>query len=917
MSVAATQNERVAALTAAGTSVWLDQIRRSMIAEGELQRLIDEYSLRGVTSNPSIFQKAILGSPDYDDELRRMAGEGLGSKEIYEQLAIEDVQMAADVLRPVHDETGYDGFVSLEVTPDVAHDTDKTLAQAREYWQRLDRPNVMIKIPGTTAGVPAIEQAIYEGININVTLLFSVKSYENVAEAYIRGLERRAEEGKPVEVHSVASFFVSRVDSEVDKRLEQLGRKDLQGRAAVLNARAAYVRFKDLFLGDRFARLREAGARVQRPLWASTGVKNPRYPDTMYVDELIAPHTVNTMPLPTLLAAGERTEVRGATADVPEEEVEQGLRELADAGIDLEDVVEKLLDDGVALFEEALDGLIQGVESRREAVVTGRPETFESSIPDELEDALARRVKFAAEENVARCVWAKDESLWGGPGVPEIGDRLGWLTIADSLAEEAGDLMEWAKSCAADGLTDVALCGMGGSSLAPEVFRLSFPDATGMKLHVLDSTDPGAVRALERSLDLQKTLFLVSSKSGGTIETMSHFRYFYSRLHDLVGDDAGGHFVAITDPGSSLVELAEQHDFRRVFENDPNIGGRYSALSYFGIVPAALMGVDVKAMLERAQVAEQVCNEYDSSSNNSGLWLGVAMGELALQGRDKITFAVDEPIGSFGLWAEQLIAESTGKHGKGIVPVAGEPLAPPDDYGDDRVFVHLKQKDGDDENGDAVTELVRANQAVFTIDVEGAEDLGRVMFFAEFATAVAGWVLGINPFDQPNVQEAKDNTNKVLEGYKSEGKLPDVKDADDDALRVLLAGAGPPSYLAILAFVQPSDGFDEAADGLRAAIREKTKATTTFGYGPRYLHSTGQLHKGGPPLGRFLQIVHDGDEDVDIPEAGYTFGTLKNAQATGDLDTLRSHGLPAERVRLEGDPVEALERLTAKIKEML
>ncbi len=917
MSVAATQNERLAALTAAGTSPWLDQIRRSMVEEGELQRLIDEYSLRGVTSNPSIFQKAILGSPDYDDELRRMAAEGMGPKEIYEQLAIEDVQMACDVLLPVHEETGYDGFVSLEVTPDVAHDTDKTIAQAREYWKRVDRPNVMIKIPGTTAGVPAIEEAVYEGININVTLLFSVKSYENVAEAYIRGLERRAEEGKPVEVHSVASFFVSRVDSEVDKRLEQLGNKELQGKAAVLNARAAYVQFKKMFHGERFGKLRDAGARVQRPLWASTGVKNPLYPETKYVDELIAPDTVNTMPMATLLAFGEKGKVSGATADVPEEEVERGMKELADAGIDLEDVVEKLLDDGVALFEEALDGLIQGVESRREAVVTGRPETFDSAIPDELEPELARRVKFAAEENVARCVWAKDESLWGGPGVPEIGDRLGWLTIADSMAEEAGDLAEWAQSCKSEGLTDVALLGMGGSSLAPEVFRRSFPDADGMKLHVLDSTDPGAVRALEAELDLEKTLFLVSSKSGGTIETMSHFRYFYSRVHELVGDEAGSHFVAITDPGSPLVDLAEGHDFRRVFENDPNIGGRYSALSYFGIVPAALMGVDIKALLERAQVAEQVCNNYDSSSNNSGLWLGVAMGELALHGRDKLTFAVDEPIGSFGLWAEQLIAESTGKHGKGIVPVAGEPLAPPEDYGDDRVFVYLRQKDGDGEHAAAAAELVKANQAVFTIDVEGAEDLGRIMFFAEFATAVAGWVLGINPFDQPNVQEAKDNTSKVLDGYKSEGKLPDVKDADDDALRVLLAGSGPPSYLAILAFVQPSDEFDAAADRLRAAIREKTKATTTFGYGPRYLHSTGQLHKGGPPTGRFLQIVHDGDEDLEVPDAGYTFGTLKNAQATGDLDTLRSHGLPAERVRLEGDPVEALERLTAKIKEML
>src|SRR4051794_40849344 len=682
MEVSAGVNERLAQLTEQGTAVWLDQIRRSLIEEGELDKLRDEYSLRGVTSNPAIFEKAILGSPDYDDDLRAMAEEGLTRQEIYERIAVQDVQMAADVLRPVYDELdGRDGYVSLEVMPDLAHDTEGTLAQARDYWQRVDRPNVMIKIPGTAEGVPAIEQAIYEGINVNVTLLFAVESYAQVAEAYIRGLERRREENKPVDVHSVASFFVSRADSEVDKRLGDLGRTDLQGKAAILNARAAYARFKEIFEGDRFAELKGAGAAVQRPLWASTGVKNPHYPDTLYVDNLVAPETVNTMPMPTLLATAEHGEISGSTADVSADDVERGLGELREAGIDLDDVTAKLLRDGVVLFVQSMDKLLDGVESRREAVITGRPPRIQAAIPGDLEPGIGALAQRAAEEEVSRRIWAKDESLWGGPGVPEIGNRLGWLTIADQMLEEADDLKAFAAQCQADGLTNCVLLGMGGSSLAPEVFRRSFGQAGGgLRLQVLDSTDPGAVLAVERSVPLDRTLFVVSSKSGGTIETLSHYRYFF----DKAGGD-GSQFVAITDPGSKLQEIGEQSGFRRVFLNDPDIGGRYSALSYFGIVPAALMGADIAAILERAQVAEQGCQAYDHSSSNSGLWLGLTIGYLATRGRDKATFVVSEPIASFGLWVEQLIAESTGKHGKGILPVAEEPIGDNDDYGADRV----------------------------------------------------------------------------------------------------------------------------------------------------------------------------------------------------------------------------------------
>jgi transaldolase / glucose-6-phosphate isomerase len=888
MSVEAKVNERLAALTAAGTSVWLDQIRRSLIEGGELARLIREDSLRGVTSNPAIFEKAILGSQDYDEQIAELAEQGHDARRIYEEIAIRDVQLAADVLRSVWDDAGgADGFVSLEVEPALAHDTEGTLEQARDLWRRVDRPNLLIKIPGTDAGLPAIEQAISEGINVNVTLLFSVEAYERVCDAYIRGSERR--DGNYA--HSVASFFVSRVDTEVDKRLAELGREDLRGTAAIANARAAYMRFKDIFQGERFAGLREAGCPVQRPLWASTGVKDPHYPETKYVDSLVGPHTVNTMPAPTLLACEEQLEVTGPTAD---QDPSAELAALADAGIDMRDVTEKLLRDGIAKFVDPFDKLIEGVEFAREGLVTGRPPTIRSSIPDELEPALIAKIEQAQSEAVAKRIWQRDESLWGGPGVPEIGNRLGWLTISEKLLEHAPELNAFVEQVKADGFTDAVLLGMGGSSLGPEVIRRSYGEIPGaLRLHVLDSTDPGAVLDVERAVDLDTALFIVSSKSGGTIETLSHMRYFFERT----GGD-GGRFVAVTDPGSPLVDLARERGFRHVFENDPDIGGRYSVLSYFGLVPAALAGVNVEALLHRGQVAEQNCTHFDSSSSNSGLWMGIVMGELAAQGRDKATFVVSEPISSFGLWVEQLIAESTGKHGKGILPVAGEPLGDPDVYGDDRVFAYLRDPDNADPDTDAKIEaLARAGHPTLTLAVHGAADLGRIFFFAEFATAVSGWALGINPFDQPNVQEAKDNTARVLK----EGA-----DEPPTDLSVILE-TSPPKYVAILGYVTPSDEFDMAVEELRVKIRERTKATTTFGYGPRYLHSTGQYHKGGPPNGVFLQLYAPAEEDVEIPEAGYSFEHLKNAQALGDAQTLQEHGLQV--IRIEVDSADAVRRL--------
>jgi transaldolase / glucose-6-phosphate isomerase len=542
--------------------------------------------------------------------------------------------------------------------------------------------------------------------------------------------------------------------------------------------------------------------------------------------------------------------------------------------------------------------------------------TVAARIPDALQAAVAAQLARASEEDVAGRIKREDATLWGPAGTPEIANRLGWLTIAERMLGDLGALELFAAETHDDELEDVVLLGMGGSSLAPEVLRRSFAgDAAGAgnraRLHVLDSTDAARIRAIERAVDLRRTLFVVSSKSGGTIEPLSLFAHFFSLVQE------GNRFVAITDPGSGLEALAAKHAFRRTFAGDPNIGGRYSALSAFGIVPGALTGDPALTLLEGAPSAWETGLEQESELP-AAIWLGAALSALAQAGRDKLTFAISETLPGLGLWLEQLVAESTGKHGTGVLPVADEPLGEPAVYGDDRVFAYLPDVHAPDaELERKVQALADAGHPVFTIPTIGPEDLGRVFLLAELAVATIGWGLQINPFDQPNVQQAKDATNRVLAGYEAQHQLPEISDADDTALRALLWDAAPPSYVAIMGYLNPSPEFDAAAAELRETIRAATRATTTFGYGPRFLHSTGQFHKGGPKTGRFLQLIHDGPEDVEIPGKPFTFTTLKNAQAIGDLETLRSLELPAERVRLRGDdPAQALRALTAKIKEM-
>jgi transaldolase/glucose-6-phosphate isomerase len=898
-----------------GQAVWLDHIRRWFITLGDLQALIDE-GIRGVTSNPSIFEKAIAGSTDYDHDLHRLVDEGQSVEEIYETLVLEDIRQAADLLCPVYDATkGRDGYVSLEVSPTLAHDTASTVAEARRLFAALDRPNVMIKVPATLEGIPAIETLVGEGINVNVTLMFSLAHYDAVAEAYIAGLEKLAAAGGDLsKVASVASFFVSRIDRVIDPKLQAAGNSELQGKIAVANAKLAYARFRETFRGERWERLAAKGARVQRPLWASTSTKNPLYSDVLYADNLIGPDTVNTVPPATLNAFRDHGTI-AVTLDEDVDGARAQVARLAELGIDLDAITQKLQDDGVAAFATSFDALMASIADKRERLLAGSRHSAArlGKYRSDVDAALARMAK---EKIIAR-IWAHDHTVWK-PEPAEITDRLGWLHIAEAMLENVSGLDELADAAHADGYTHALLLGMGGSSLAPEVFRITFGVKEGyLDLAVLDSTDPGAVLAHAEHLDMVRTLFIVATKSGGTAETLSLFKFFYNKVAEAAGaDQAGEHFVAITDPGTRLAELAVSHNFRATFLNDPNIGGRYSALSYFGLVPAALVGVDVRRVLQRAQEAHAGCASCLTDAENPGAWLGSIIGVLANTGRDKLTVVTSQAVASYGNWVEQLIAESTGKDGRGILPVVGEPLGAPEVYGDDRLFVGLELA-GDELDESALAALGEAGHPVVRLYLRDLYDLGRQMFLWEMATAVAGYHLGINPFNQPNVESAKVLAREMIAAYTQTGTLPRGESAPLTAatVREFLAQARPGDYVALQAYVTPTTETDAALQDLRTRLRDHLKLATTSGYGPRFLHSTGQLHKGDAGNGLFIQLTADDARDADIPdEAGsphssITFGVFKKAQVEGDQQALLKAGRRVIRFHLGNDVVGGLKRL--------
>jgi transaldolase/glucose-6-phosphate isomerase len=902
-------SSKIIQLTDLGQSLWYDDMGRRILDNGELAGMINRGDIRGLTSNPSIFNQAIAKTKDYDTALIPLSWAGYGDREILEQLMVEDIQRVADLLTPLFNETyGSDGFVSLEVRPDYAYDSVKTILEAQRLWKVVNHPNLMIKIPATKPGLTAIRLSIAEGINVNITLIFSINRYKEVMDAYLAGLEDRVAAGKPInDINSVASFFVSRIDSKVDKYLEPIIQSSgseaqvarlLLGKIAIANARLAYQEFRSVFDSDRFIRLQERGANLQRPLWASTSTKNPSYSDTMYVDELIGTNTVNTVPPQTLNAFRDHGRPH-LTIEKDLDKARENFSELEAVGISMQKVTQELEDEGVQSFSVAFESLLASIKQRRENAL------------DEL-GPLAKSVSKRATQlqsvDFSKRFHSKDVTLWKNDPIDqkEVGVRMGWLGspyIGWVLLTELKGFFSEIKN---SGFTQALLLGMGGSSLAPEVLSLIYGESvSGLKLTILDSTDPAQVLNAARKHPANRTLFIVSSKSGGTSEVNALFKYFWERAKKSVGNKTGEHFIAITDPGTSLEKLAREHKFNKIFLADPEVGGRYSALTAFGLVPAALMGIDTEELLSHALRMAFECGPDQPLGRNPGFMLGITLGEAYDQHRDKLTLIADPELAPFGSWLEQLVAESSGKQGKGIIPIHGEPLGSPDIYGEDRLFVYLRRDGNYDKE---VNSLRKAGYPVLTENIEINSALGSEFYKWEVAIATACAIIGVNAFDQPDVQDSKSRTIEKISYYKTHRSFDENKPVFEelgislfskepisekqlsDFVEKFLKSGKNGDYFAVNAYLKRDKKNEETLQELRTWIRLKTGLATTVGFGPRYLHSTGQLHKGGANNGIFLLISADPAYDVEIPHEGLSFGTLEHCQALGDLEALEACG---------------------------
>ncbi|WFU54247.1 bifunctional transaldolase/phosoglucose isomerase [Bradyrhizobium pachyrhizi] len=935
-------------------AVWLDFLARGFVADGDLKRLIETDGVKGVTSNPSIFEKAIGSSDEYDGAIGKALKNGDRSvADLFEHLAVEDIQHAADVLRPVYDQShGGDGFVSLEVSPYLAMDTKGTIAEAERLWKDVHRKNLMVKVPATPEGLPAIEYLIGEGISINITLLFSQKVYRQVAEAYLKGLEKYVGKGgDPSHVASVASFFVSRIDTAVDKQLDEKIAKAndpqekerlaaLKGKVAIANAKLAYQDYKRLFAGSRWDKLTAKGAKPQRLLWASTGTKNKDYSDVLYVEELIGPDTVNTVPPATLDAFRDHGKVR----DSLEENVEDArrvLEELEKSGISLDAITEELVKDGVKLFADAADKLYGAVAHKRATSLGGGIDRQKLALGATIEKAVEKSTEEWRASARIRRLWHKDKSVWTGDDEDK---WLGWLTSAATA--DVADYEDFAQRVKGQNFTDAVVLGMGGSSLGPEVLAQTFPHRSGFpRLHVLDSTDPAQVRAMEEYVDIARTLFIVSSKSGGTTEPNVMKDYFFDRVAKAIGKDKAGHrFIAVTDPGSSLQKVAIKQGFARIFYGDPAIGGRYSVLSPFGLVPAAAAGIDVRSLLGHALAMVRSCGADVPPQENPGVQLGLAMGIAGLEGRDKVTIFASPDVADFGAWAEQLIAESTGKDGKGLIPIEGETIGDATVYGNDRFFIDLRTDSENDAAHEAkLAALEAAGHPVVRIVMKSIDHIGQEFFRFEIATAVAGSILGINPFNQPDVEAAKIKTRELTAAFEKTGSLPaeepvvsadgvdlytDAQNAEElrqagangdlnSWIKAHLSRSGSGDYVALLAYIERDGDTIDAMQAMRLKVRDARHLATCAEFGPRFLHSTGQAYKGGPDSGVFLQVTTDDTADLPVPGQKASFGVIKAAQARGDFDVLTERGRRALRVHLKGDLSSGLAALDAAISAAL
>ena len=896
-----------------GQSIWFDNVDRSLIENGWLADQIDNKTIFGVTSNPSIFQKAISTGTTYSTDIQTMVWAGLSPEAIYENLVIADIQSVADLFSLLYQVSKKkDGYVSLEVDPALAYDADRTVREAKRLWQSVDRENLMIKIPATTAGISAIKRVISAGINVNVTLIFSTERYMQVIDAYYSGLEERIEKRLPIDhIHSVASFFISRMDVMIEnminpsKNKRDFLEKDLHhvlGKIGIQNALNAYAAFEESINAKRFQDISNAGGNFQRPLWASTGTKNPSYSDVLYIDKMVLPHTVNTVPPQTFKALLDHGQTEVISVKDSKKDFAKSIKLLNDNHIDIQKVFLDLEKEGVEKFISAQKLLLDTIgeaSQRFSAQVRFAP------------GIIPQRMLALEEDRFIERFYQPDVSLFtiNKEEEQEVLHRMGWIDAPEKSRKIIPFAEKLLKDVLADGFSHAVVLGMGGSSLAPEVFSEVFRKHRSLnneclQLSILDSTDPDQITAKLKSIHLTKTLFIASSKSGTTAEMKSLVAYFMKLLREEGVQEIGKHFICITDPKTPLESFARENTFRHVFNADPNVGGRYSAMIAFGLVPAVFAGIDGNLLLDKAEAMRQKCARIKIDQNPAFI-LATILSEAYSQNIDKLTILADDEYVSFGSWLEQLVAESSGKNGKGLIPIDREPIVDPSKYSRGRIFYYLRQ----DGKYDQLVGILRTNgYNVLESQMVDRYDLSAEMYKWEIAIAAFCCMNGVNPFNQPNVQASKSLALKMIEEFRRSPEMVDGNRifenetialytsqdnlhefSDDEKILENIWKPETGDFYAINAFIPRTRINEDLLSGLRKKLIEKYSLPVTLGFGPRFLHSTGQLHKGGKNNGIFIVLTQKPLIDLEIPGEGINFSTLESAQALGDMQALQTH----------------------------
>jgi transaldolase/glucose-6-phosphate isomerase len=883
-----------------GQSPWLDAIDRGLLRSGELARMVRDGEITGITTHPRRCADAIARGRDYDDALAALVAAGRNADAIVDALLVEDVQAAADALLPVHQASKRaDGYVGLDLAPALAHDTAATLREAKRLWRAVNRPNLMVKIPATAAGVAAIEEAVASGINVDATLVGSLARWNAVMTAYLNGLTRRLEAGMRVDrLASVATFVPSRLDAAVDRLLDeriaqsaqvetraQLER--LKGKAAIALAKLAYAAFRETSSPERFALLAREGAHPQRPLWASTTTHAP-YPDVYYVEALIGPDTVASMPLPTLAtyrAAGHPEDRIGLAVD----RAHAVLAQLADAGIHLDEVTARLEREGVAELEQAHRELLATVAHRREAL---RVMARTAVRPAAAERGVATALRSLDGAHVLERLWRRDADLWPRAAETAGGDRLAWLD-ADGMAPSPEALRAFAEQARRDGCTHAVVCGGAGTTLAADLFRRTLGIAAGfLDLTVCDAGDPAALAAVAKRVPAKHTLVVLSAPSGDPAEVDAVFRFWWERIGAAVGARVGRHFVALAPPDSRLEALAREHDFREVFATVPGVTGAWAALSAVGMVPAALMGHDLPKLLDRARRMATACGPDAPAPQNPGACLGATLAALARGGRDKITLLVPDKVAAFADWLEQLLVGVAPRRGPGLVAVAREPEGPPAVYGKDRAFVQLRLGARADRTTAA---LERAGHPVIALRLADGYDLAGEMVRWQVATAVAGHLLGADPFAPAPAPPTTVAARPAVE------LPPALEPAQPDfatRLASQLAAARGRRWVALAAFAAPTPRREKILQDVRAVIRKRFGVATTLAFGARVPDARDAWHGSGPASAIVLQLTAEPTQDLPVPGRPFGFAALQDAQAAQTRAALAAERRPVVAVHL-------------------